>query len=134
MTQKRLALAGGFGGDGGSQSLRERLIEKMYVRGNIDKVHPITALHYSEDHFPVCFSIDLKVEACKKILIDTQPESLLNSRVAGLLMVMQDHPQGYLAQALDDLQINDFGAWLMPRTVSGNVIRPQFDGFGIRPL
>lgn len=132
MSDVRKALAGGFsgaGGDGGAQTPLDRLIDLMYARAGGN--HPIYALHYHEDRFSNFLSIDLKVEACKKILRDyTQPESMSNRHAEGLIMVMEDHPDGYLAMALDDLKINDLREWLKPRTMSHGVI-PVF--FGARP-
>lgn len=130
MGKARLALAGGFNGnggdDGGPKSPLEQLTERMIARGRTGNVHPIFALHYHEDYFTGFLSIDLRVEACKKIILETRPESLQNKRVAGLMMVMEDHPEGYLAKALYDLGINDFREWLKPRTMNHDVVRPEF--------
>jgi hypothetical protein len=124
MTKPRLALAGGFNGNGGGgdkPSRLDRLMERMEARGRAGGFHPIFALHYHEDYFHDYPYIDLKVEACKAFLTSMPLNGLASPRAAGLLMVMDDYPDGYLAKALEDLEIEDFNFWLDDRTIKSVV-------------
>lgn len=129
MSNVRTALADGFsgaGGEGGAQTPLDQLIELMYEIGGKTRLHPICALQYRDDSFPFRFSIDFKVEACKRILLGTEPESLQNNHAVELLKVREGYPHSYFAMALEDLQIDDFLAWIKPRTSNGPLIRPVF--------
>ena len=124
MSKPRLALAGGFNGNGGGgdkPSQLDLLIQKMEARGKAGGFHPIFVLHYHEDYFHDFPYIDLKVEACKVFLTSMPLNGLAPPRAAGLLMVMEDYPDGYLAKALEDLEIEDFNFWLDDRTIKSVV-------------
>jgi hypothetical protein len=126
MSKPPRALTKGFNsndGDGGPQTPLDHLIRGVSVLETDS--HPIFTLHHYEEYFSE-FSIDLKVEACKKILRQTEPESLLSKHVSQLLGVQMDYPRGYLVMALDDMNIEDFRKWLTPLKMKGDVVRPRF--------
>lgn len=128
MSKPRLALAGGFNGSGGEppKTALDRLIDEMNRVGKRKGLHPIFVLHYHENLFSGFPSIDLRVEACKKILQETQPESISNSHAGGVVMILEDFPKGYLVKAFEDLGVTDFSEWLKPRKMGHDVVRPQF--------
>ncbi len=124
----RKAIAGGFNGSGGDgpKSELDRLIDRMAEIGKRERCHPIHALHVYESPFYGFPSIDLRVEACKRYISQITSGSLSRQSAAKFEIIINDYPEGYLAKALDDLQVDDFDEWLKSRTMSHDVVYVEF--------
>lgn len=121
------ALLGGFNGSGGggSDDPLDLLLEQMRMRAMFMEVHPIFALHYN-DYLKGLANPDLKRDACVRLLEEMSSHSIRPRQAASLEIVMDDFPDGPLAQAVKSMEISDLGVWLEQKVIKPQIIRGAF--------